>query len=144
MHCYYCGVSSVSVKLTRDHFIARSKGGSNKRSNLVPACMVCNATKRARTFDNARPLLIQKMLGWPKFTSAQIEWMRNRGVDLSEYDGAKLWFERQLNGGTIIDRKALTTRAQQAKPFFSRRQYVAEFRAKWKAKHKPAQSKLDL
>ena len=40
--CYYCGITD---KLTIDHVIPRSKGGTNKRINKVLACAVCNTLK---------------------------------------------------------------------------------------------------
>ncbi len=45
--CIYCGKSSIedSIKLTVDHIIARSKGGSDCARNLVTACSQCNSCK---------------------------------------------------------------------------------------------------
>ena len=40
--CYYCGCTG---KLTIDHFIPLSKGGTNSINNIVPACGVCNTLK---------------------------------------------------------------------------------------------------
>jgi hypothetical protein len=42
-HCAYCG--AVDVPLNLDHVIPRSRGGSNRPSNLVPACIPCNEEK---------------------------------------------------------------------------------------------------
>jgi hypothetical protein len=42
-HCAYCG--AVDVPLNLDHVIPRSRGGSNRPSNLVPACIPCNEAK---------------------------------------------------------------------------------------------------
>jgi 5-methylcytosine-specific restriction endonuclease McrA len=41
--CAYCLRSSV--KLTRDHFIPKSKGGKNIARNIVAACEKCNKEK---------------------------------------------------------------------------------------------------
>jgi 5-methylcytosine-specific restriction endonuclease McrA len=41
-HCAYCG---KSTKLTIDHFIPISLGGSDCLSNILPACWGCNASK---------------------------------------------------------------------------------------------------
>lgn len=47
--CTYCGTKqSLTVRLTRDHYIPLSKGGSNFASNIVPACRPCNGAKHAR------------------------------------------------------------------------------------------------
>ena len=41
--CAYCGVTGVPLNL--DHVVARARGGSNRPSNLVPACIPCNDEK---------------------------------------------------------------------------------------------------
>jgi 5-methylcytosine-specific restriction endonuclease McrA len=38
--CVYCG--RLAEKLTLDHVIPRSKGGTNVSENLITACMDCN------------------------------------------------------------------------------------------------------
>ncbi|MEU3945418.1 HNH endonuclease [Streptomyces sp. NPDC029526] len=43
--CRYCGAAAPGVKLTIDHVIPTSLGGSNKPSNLVTACADCNSGK---------------------------------------------------------------------------------------------------
>jgi 5-methylcytosine-specific restriction endonuclease McrA len=48
-HCVYCG--AVDVPLNLDHVIPRSRGGSNRVSNLVPACIPCNEEKGARLIE---------------------------------------------------------------------------------------------
>lgn len=47
--CLWCGKSSI--KLTIDHVIPISKGGSNYASNLQPLCARCNAKKNNRILD---------------------------------------------------------------------------------------------
>lgn len=42
--CAYCGIKST--KLTQDHVIPVSKGGSYTPDNIVPACLPCNSRKR--------------------------------------------------------------------------------------------------
>ena len=39
--CHYCGGKAT----TRDHVVPRSRGGTNKPQNLVPACEPCNKAK---------------------------------------------------------------------------------------------------
>ena len=41
--CIYC---QKPAKLTRDHFIPLSNGGSNYIANIVPACSNCNSSKK--------------------------------------------------------------------------------------------------
>ena len=44
-HCAYCG--RMDVPLNLDHVIPRARGGSNRPSNLVLACVPCNEEKDA-------------------------------------------------------------------------------------------------
>lgn len=43
--CRYCGAVAPEVKLTVDHVLPTSLGGSDDPSNLVAACRDCNAGK---------------------------------------------------------------------------------------------------
>jgi 5-methylcytosine-specific restriction endonuclease McrA len=45
MRCAYC---HKKKKLTQDHIIPLSKGGSHTLSNIAPACITCNSRKRDR------------------------------------------------------------------------------------------------
>ena len=49
--CRYCGESAPDVKLTIDHVIPASLGGSDESENLVAACPDCNAGKAASNPD---------------------------------------------------------------------------------------------
>jgi 5-methylcytosine-specific restriction endonuclease McrA len=44
--CVYCGETK---KLTRDHRIPLTRGGTDYITNIVPACLTCNASKGKRT-----------------------------------------------------------------------------------------------
>src|SRR5574337_1120418 len=46
--CAYCGRAAPEVRLEVDHVIPKSRGGSNRRENLVSSCFDCNRGKRAR------------------------------------------------------------------------------------------------
>lgn len=48
--CRYCGDPAS----TKDHVIPRSRGGSDRESNLVACCSSCNVTKGNRTPDEAK------------------------------------------------------------------------------------------
>ena len=45
--CGYCGVTEADIgaKLTTDHFLPRSRGGSDDPDNLVYCCFACNTYK---------------------------------------------------------------------------------------------------
>jgi 5-methylcytosine-specific restriction endonuclease McrA len=47
--CLRCGAKGV--KLTKDHVIPLSEGGSHSASNLQPLCGPCNSSKGARIID---------------------------------------------------------------------------------------------
>lgn len=44
-HCRYCGVKITRREMTIDHYIPRSKGGTNSWKNFVLACGPCNTKK---------------------------------------------------------------------------------------------------
>ena len=46
--CAYCGVTLSRPHL--DHFVPMSKGGTDERDNLIPACKSCNSSKGNKSF----------------------------------------------------------------------------------------------
>ncbi|GAA0827011.1 RNA-guided endonuclease IscB [Streptosporangium amethystogenes subsp. fukuiense] len=61
--CAYCGASGVPLNL--DHIHPRSRGGSDRISNLTLACIGCNQTKNAtpvQEFLKDKPALLAKIL----------------------------------------------------------------------------------
>jgi hypothetical protein len=49
--CCYCGVGiEDGAKLTLDHLVAHSDGGSNDQSNLVTCCHTCNSSRGNRCY----------------------------------------------------------------------------------------------
>jgi 5-methylcytosine-specific restriction endonuclease McrA len=55
--CVYCG--KRSKKLTQDHIVPLSKGGSHTAGNIVPACRPCNGKKRDRAvLKPVQPMLL--------------------------------------------------------------------------------------
>lgn len=49
--CRYCGRSAPEVRLTVDHVLATTLGGTDVPANLVAACADCNSGKSASTPD---------------------------------------------------------------------------------------------
>lgn len=47
--CVYCGCQPGTPSLTYDHVVPRSKGGKTCWTNIVTACLDCNAQKADRT-----------------------------------------------------------------------------------------------
>ncbi len=55
--CAYCGGVFQHKDLSRDHVLARSRGGEDSFENCVTACKSCNQLKGSRLVANFRPLL---------------------------------------------------------------------------------------
>jgi 5-methylcytosine-specific restriction endonuclease McrA len=51
--CQYCGVGPGTSKLTYDHVIPRSRGGTTTWRNITTACLPCNLAKGSRTPQEA-------------------------------------------------------------------------------------------
>jgi 5-methylcytosine-specific restriction endonuclease McrA len=50
MICTYCREHYPDNIMTYDHYIPKSKGGSNDKENLVIACFYCNSSKGRKVF----------------------------------------------------------------------------------------------
>ncbi|MBI5444696.1 MAG: HNH endonuclease [Deltaproteobacteria bacterium] len=44
--CHYCGESFPPRELTMDHLVPLVRGGKTTKTNVVPCCKRCNATKK--------------------------------------------------------------------------------------------------
>lgn len=81
--CIYCDADDVPLQL--EHIVPRSQGGSNRASNLLPACRVCNEKKGVlsiQKFLADKPKLLQKIqshMKQPMREAAALESMR-RGL----------------------------------------------------------------
>jgi 5-methylcytosine-specific restriction endonuclease McrA len=57
--CQYCGHHFPTSELSIDHVLPRSQGGEDSWTNLVCACIRCNARKGGRTPEQARMALVR-------------------------------------------------------------------------------------
>ena len=57
--CQYCGQRFPRSELSIDHIMPQSRGGENSWTNLVCACVRCNARKGNKTPSEARMHLIK-------------------------------------------------------------------------------------
>ena len=65
--CTYCGKENIPLQV--EHIVPRTKGGSNRISNLCLACEKCNTakgTKDIRNFLKKKPDLLKKILAQAK------------------------------------------------------------------------------
>jgi HNH endonuclease len=60
--CAYCG---DPVPTQVDHILPRSRGGTDDRANLAPACKGCNMEKLDFTPEEYREYRESEGLGWP-------------------------------------------------------------------------------
>jgi len=52
--CFYCGEPLSLKTRTRDHMLPRSRGGRNRRDNIVVACKRCNTDKGSLNLQEFR------------------------------------------------------------------------------------------
>jgi hypothetical protein len=58
--CSYCGGAIDLDYFHADHFIPKSKGGSNGVKNRMPACAPCNSKKRDYTISELRSRILSQ------------------------------------------------------------------------------------
>jgi hypothetical protein len=59
--CQYCGEKVLKENATIDHYIPQVKGGKHNKDNLRTCCLVCNAIKSGKTYDEAVPYLLKSI-----------------------------------------------------------------------------------
>lgn len=57
MICTYCRKKFPDNIMVYDHFIPKSKGGSDSKKNFVLACFYCNSAKRNKVFKTRKDFL---------------------------------------------------------------------------------------
>ena len=67
--CQYCGARPGVADLTFDHVLPRAQGGKTEWTNIVAACMRCNALKADRTPEQAG-LRLQRPVARPAYMPA--------------------------------------------------------------------------
>ncbi len=74
--CHYCGIELTELNYSKDHFISRKNGGTNRVENLVDCCKSCNSSKGSQKIDDFKLRKSFAYAGCPhKFTKSQIEWL---------------------------------------------------------------------
>ncbi|EKO3443743.1 HNH endonuclease [Vibrio fluvialis] len=97
--CFYCGEAGTEV----DHVIAKSRGGSNRISNLVMACRKCNGSKRQKTIEEFRIHIEVKNSKYSGVINGmQAKSLMDLGVELI-LDPHVFWFELRGIGAEVLD-----------------------------------------
>ncbi len=93
-HCAYCGKRALSIwKITIDHVIPRSAGGSDDDENLVAACKSCNYRKSDRPLHWLREWMQRQENGRPAFSWEQREYLLRKGFDFPVEPQFKFFIE---------------------------------------------------
>lgn len=100
--CQYCGNSFEGHELTFDHVIPRARGGRTVWTNIVSACLRCNALKgdkpakssgRRGTIGSLRPLREPRQPSASELLRAGLEFLAN---DVREDFGSWLYWNAEL------------------------------------------------
>ena len=59
--CRYCGERVSAENATLDHLVPVSKGGSDAAENLATCCLICNAIKSGKTYEEAAPAILASL-----------------------------------------------------------------------------------
>jgi len=60
--CYLCGKKVTEEDAVLDHYIPQCKGGTDNKENLKTACCSCNSIKSGKSYEEAAPLILQKIV----------------------------------------------------------------------------------
>ncbi len=97
--CRYCGGRAPDVKLTVDHVVPTTLGGSDDPSNLVAACSDCNSGKSASSPD--APLVDQVAEDALRWAKAMEQAAAKMLVDLSRREELRGQFQAKWNTWTV-------------------------------------------
>lgn len=59
--CRYCGEPVSAENVTLDHLVPISQGGADSPENLVTCCLICNAIKSGKTYEEAAPAILASL-----------------------------------------------------------------------------------
>lgn len=95
--CQYCNARQPLRRLTYDHVVPRSQGGTTCWENIVMACRPCNGRKRNRTPEQAGMLLRVKPVKPKSLSVTAFHFDRSDG--LPDVIATWLYWHGQLEEG---------------------------------------------
>lgn len=103
-HCVYCGRGETAFEI--DHVVPRSRGGTNRVSNLVLSCHACNSVKGDRTAAEFGHPHVQAQAELPLRDAAAVNAMRFAlvealavvSVPISTWSGGRTRWNRERFG----------------------------------------------
>jgi 5-methylcytosine-specific restriction endonuclease McrA len=102
--CAYCGATDVPLEV--DHIVPKSRGGTDRVSNLTLACSACNRAKGDRTAEEFGHPEVQARAAVPLRDAAAVNatrWaiyhgLRRMGVDVRTWTGGRTKWNRERFG----------------------------------------------
>jgi 5-methylcytosine-specific restriction endonuclease McrA len=102
--CAYCGITDVPLEV--EHIIPKSRGGSNRVSNLTLACTPCNQKKGSQTAEEFGFPLIQAQAKKPLKDATAVnatrwklfETLASSGLPLEKGTGSRTKYNRKQQG----------------------------------------------
>jgi len=59
--CHYCGERVTDKNVTLDHYVPVCQGGTSDPNNLFTSCLVCNAVKSGKSYEEAAPFILKSI-----------------------------------------------------------------------------------
>lgn len=102
--CVYCHISAVPFEI--DHLLPRSRGGSNRVSNLVLSCHDCNSAKGAKTAAEWGHPEVERQARAPLWDAAAVnttryalvEVLKTLGLPIGTWSGGRTRWNRDRLG----------------------------------------------
>jgi 5-methylcytosine-specific restriction endonuclease McrA len=95
--CAYCGKEILMDEMKIDHYVPKSKGGTDDLDNLLPACDICNHYKDSHNINKFKYLLLNIIKKIKKLYIVKVA-MRYDLIEFKEF--SEFYYER-LSSDTI-------------------------------------------
>ena len=97
-YCYYCGCFLHKKNFSTDHRIPKSKGGSNRKENIIICCKFCNELKSDMSEEEFRDLFTVEEIQYLKTLSVKDrrKYLRTKRKNLKKTLNKKLDFDTEI------------------------------------------------